>query len=116
MSERLWWGLSLTDPRTVLFTGRHGGPLAWGIYEPAGAEGPGLAMAYDGRLVGYGDPLAADVLRQRIDDAPPVDPSRLTLTAYPTGHPMPARPANGFTWRITRQHHVYRVHWDPSGP
>lgn len=114
-SDRRWWGLSLTDPRTVLFLGRHGGYVAWGVYEPAGPHGAGLALAYDDRVIGHGDPLAADVLRQRLDDAPPVDPARLTLTAYPADHPMPPPPRHGHTWRITRRHHIYRAHWDPAG-
>ncbi|UGQ12869.1 hypothetical protein LO772_04410 [Yinghuangia sp. ASG 101] len=109
-----WWGLSLTDPRAVLFVGPRSGHAAWGIYEPGGREGAGLALAHDGRVIGHGDPLAADVLRHRLDDAPPIDPSRLTITAYPATHPMPAPPRHGHTWRITRHHHIYRVHWAPT--
>lgn len=114
LSERRWWGLSLSDPRTLLVTGRHGGHVAWGVFDADGPEGPGLAIAYDGRVVGYGDTNAADVLRQRVDEAPPVDPARLTVTAYPPDVPIPAPPARGYTWRITRAHHRYRVHWQPE--
>ncbi|WTW92426.1 hypothetical protein OG216_03145 [Streptomycetaceae bacterium NBC_01309] len=114
LSERAWWGLSLSDPRTLLITGRHGGHVAWGIFDADGPDGPGLAVVYDGRVIGYGDANAADVLRQRVADAPPVDPSRLTVTAYPPDAVIPAPPPHGFTWRITREHHRYRVHWQPE--
>lgn len=115
VDDRRWWGLTLTDPRTVLLLAPRSGHIAWGIHEPGGPGGAGLAMAYDGRLIGHGDSLAADVLRQRIDDAPPVDPARLAVTAYPTGHPVPPPPPHGHTWRITRRDHIYRVRWDPAG-
>lgn len=111
MNERRWWGVSLTDPRTVLVTGRAGGHIAWGVYEPEGKDGPGLAVAYDGRVIAYGDPMAADLLHQRIAEAPAVDPSRVTVTAYPLDVAVPPPPPTGFTWRITRRHHRYRVHW-----
>ncbi|MCF2531640.1 hypothetical protein [Yinghuangia soli] len=110
LTERRWWGVSLSDPRAVLFTGRYGTPVAWGIYEPDGPEGPGLAIGSDGTAVGHGDPIAAEILRHRLEDAPEVDPSRLTVTAFPAGHPVPPPPADGHSWRITRAHHRYRIH------
>lgn len=113
VADRLWWGVTLSDPRTILLSGRRA-HVAWGIYDPDGPLGPGLALAYEGRMTGYGDANAAEVLRLRLDDAPAVDPARLTVTAFPNDHPLPPPPARGFTWRVTRRYHRYRLHWEPE--
>ncbi|MDI2124886.1 rRNA adenine N-6-methyltransferase family protein [Yinghuangia seranimata] len=119
LTERRWWGFSLSDPRALLFVGRHGGNVAWGLFDsdgptPAGTAGPGLALAYDGRLLSYGSPTAAYDLLTRLEAAPAVDPSRLEVTVYPSDHPVPPPPRGGATWRVTRTHHRYRVHWSPA--
>lgn len=111
LTDRRWWALTLSEPRTVLFTDAHGAPAAWGAYDAGRA---GLVIAIDGWLTSHGDPGVADDVMSRLADCPDVDPTGLEISAYPTGSPLPRRPSRGATWRIIRRDHTYRIHWNPD--
>ncbi|MGR7002082.1 protein-L-isoaspartate O-methyltransferase family protein [Yinghuangia aomiensis] len=86
-TDRRWWALTLSEPRTVLFTDAHGAPAAWGAYD---AEQAGLAIAIDGWLTSYGDLGVADDVMSRLADLPRRRPDRPGDLRLSDGQPAPS--------------------------
>ncbi len=72
-----------------------------GLHDPAGG---GVALIDGGRVAGYGDPGAVQLLHVQLASGDPLRPLSLRLTARPVGaEPCPGR------WTVHKQHFSYAV-------